>query len=57
MMSHGWNLVETAEDYSDNIFHIRGARSLPGLIIIKILSWIFGPQSVEFLAISKQPKV
>ena len=32
MMAHGWNPVyETAEDYSDNIFHIRGA---------KIFTWI-----------------
>ena len=32
MMAHGWNPVfQTAEDYSDNIFHIRGA---------KIFTWI-----------------
>lgn len=43
MMSHGWNPVyETAEDYSDNIFHIRGAKIFTWIDHYQNLSWIFG---------------
>ena len=43
MMAHGWNPVyETAEDYSDNIFHIRGAKIFTWIDHYQNLSWIFG---------------
>lgn len=43
MMAHGWNPVyETAEDYSDNIFHIRGAKIFTWIDHYQDLSWIFG---------------
>ncbi len=43
MMAHGWNPVyQTAEDYSDNIFHIRGAKIFTWIDHYQNLSWIFG---------------
>ena len=43
MMAHGWNPVyETAEDYSDSIFHIRGAKIFTWIDHYQNLSWIFG---------------
>ena len=43
MMAHGWNpIYETAEDYSDNIFHIRGAKIFTWIDHYQDLSWIFG---------------
>lgn len=43
MMAHGWNPVyETAENYSDSIFHIRGAKIFTWIDHYQNLSWIFG---------------
>lgn len=43
MMAHGWNpIYQTAEDYSDNIFHIRGAKIFTWIDHYQNLSWIFG---------------
>ena len=43
MMAHEWNPVyETAEDYSDSIFHIRGAKIFTWIDHYQNLSWIFG---------------
>ena len=43
MMTHGWNpIYQTAEDYSDNIFHIRGAKIFTWIDHYQNLSWIFG---------------
>lgn len=43
MMAHGWNpIYETAENYSDSIFHIRGAKIFTWIDHYQNLSWIFG---------------
>ena len=43
MMAHGCNPnYQTAEDYSDNIFHIRGAKIFTWIDHYQNLSWIFG---------------
>ena len=43
MMAHGWNpIYQTAEDYSDSIFHIRGAKIFTWIDHYQNLSWIFG---------------
>ena len=43
LMAHGWNPVyQTAEDFSDGLFKIRGAKIFTWIDHYQNLSWIFG---------------